>query len=166
VLSQGQWTVQAAADEVVLLRKNAQGEMLISTGDHPLSGPKPLAPGMMVGDVLRMEGLEAPVSLKFGQRTMRIVFYWEALKDDENTSLPPVYLNILQGAGRFYFKARAPFYGLPLKKGEHYKEVFYYFIPWISPGRYSVVISSTPFIRWFPGQTSLANVCIKNISVL
>ncbi len=167
VLSSGRWRVQGAADEVVLLKKDtAFGEMLINVGESSFSSAKPLGPVIMVGDALKIEELEVPVSLKFGQRIMRIVFYWEALKTDQNINLPQVYLSIFQGPRIFYSKDRAPFYGLPLKRGQHYKEVFYYFIPRLSPGNYSVVISSMPLMGPPPGQTPLANVYVKNISVL
>ena len=166
-LVQGQWTVQAAADDVVLLRKNGvRGKMLIEQGKTLLSGAKPLQRPMMVGDTLKMEGLDVPNSLKFGQRIMRIVFYWEALQDDNNTSLPKIFLNIIQGNRTFYIKAKAPFYRLPFEKGKHYKEVYYYLIPQLSPGPYMVIISSMPSTKQNSRQTLRSNICVNNISVL
>ena len=160
------WTVQAAADEVVLLRKNApRGEKLIEWGEHSLSLAKPLQP-VMADYALKTEGVEVPRFLKFDQRIMRVVFYWESLKDDENRNLPPIYLSIFQGGKMFYSKDRPPFYGLPFLKGLHGKAVFYYFIPRLSPGDYVVVISSAPPSRRNSLQASSANVSIKNISVL
>jgi len=166
ILSQGQWKVWAAADEVVLLRKNvSRGEMLIQEGDHLLSLAKPLQPVIIINDVLRMEDLDVPLSLNFGQRIMRVVFYWEALKNDLNTDLPQVSLSILQKDKRFYIKDTPPFYGLPVKEGTHYAQVFYYFIPRLSPGNYMVVISSAAPMKQNPQQTVSANVYIKNILV-
>jgi len=166
-LLQGQWTVQAAADDVVLLRKNGvRGKMLIEKGKAVLSGAKPLPRPMTVGDALKMEGLDVPISLKFGQRIMRIVFYWEALKDNLNYSLPKIYLNIIQGNRTFFIKGKDPFYMLPVKKGEHYKEVYYYLIPQLSPGQYLVIISSMPSTKKNSRQTLRSNICVNNISVL
>jgi len=166
ILSQGHWKVQAAADEVVFLRKNtSRGEMLIKEGKSPLSLAKSSPSVMMVGDVLKMEGLDVPASLKFGQRIMRVVYYWEALEDDKNINLPQMSLNILQQGRRFYTKDNPPFYGLPFQKGKHYCQVFYYFIPKLSPGNYMVVISSGLSVKRKPQQIVPANVYIKNISV-
>ena len=166
ILSDGQWKVWEAADEVVFLRKNtARGEMLIKEGKSPLSLAKPLQSVMMVSDVLKMEGLDVQASLKFGQRILRVVFYWEALQDDNNTNLPQISLSILQKERRFYAKDSPPFYGLPLQKGRHYAQVFYYFIPKLSPGNYMVVVSSALPSKRNPQQVVPANVYIKNISV-
>jgi uncharacterized membrane protein len=166
ILSRDRWKVQLAADEVILLRKDVpRGErLIIRRGVRPFPWRKP-SDRLMVDDALKMEGLDVPMSLKFGQRTMRIVFYWEVLRDDGNTSLPQISLSIFQGPRNFYSKDRAPFYGLPLRKGGHYEEVFYYLVPKLSPGRYTVVISSVPAMRRNSLAASGANVCIKNISV-
>ena len=152
VLANGLWKVQAAADEVVLLRKNrAQGEALIKFGNATYNHSSSYShlsnyrhPERSEGsqEVLQMEGLEVPNSLKFDQRILPVVFYWKALKDDGNSNLPQVSLNILQGFGRFYLKNTAPLYGLPLKKGEYYRQVFYYLIPRLSPGNYKVAVTA------------------------
>ena len=42
-------------------------------------------------------------------------------------------------------------------------EVFYYFIPKLSPGNYTVAISSAQSLRRNPFKAPRANVCIKNI---
>ena len=165
-LFQGQWKVLAAADEIVFFRRNAsRGEMLIKEGKNPLFLSKALFPVMMLNDALKMEGLDVPVSLKFGQRILRVVFYWEALKSDLNTNLPQISLSILQKDKRFYVKDATPFYGLPLQKGRRYTQVFYYFIPKLSPGNYRVVISSAAPMKQSQQQMDSANVYIKNISV-
>ena len=167
VLSQGPWKVQAAADEDVLLKKNAVGgEMLIKSGEHSFLKSKLGRPVIMLGDALRVEGLDTPASLKFGQRIMRVGYYWEALKDDMNQTLPQIYLSIFQGDRRFYFKSRTPFYGLPLDKGRYYKEVFYYLIPQLSPGRYSIIISSNPSMTLPTSPALFDNGCIKDLSVV
>ena len=77
------WKIQAAADDVVLLRKNVPGkESLIKEGEHSLSSFKNFDQPIMVDDTFRMEGLESPETLKFGQRALRVVFYWEAVQED------------------------------------------------------------------------------------
>ena len=140
MLSQEQWTVQAAADDVILLRKNTgKGERLIESGEIPLTAQM-IHPDIILGDVLRLDAVEFPSSLRIGSRIMRVVFYWKALKNDSNKVLPQLSLKIFQGQVARYSKKRKPFYGLPFNKNEYDKDTVYYFIPKLDPGDYSVEI--------------------------
>ena len=144
MLSGGAWVMQAAADETVLLRKNrARKEAFINEGEKPFSSMA-LQPAMMAGPSLRMEWVDIPRVLKHTEGIMPVVFYWKALNDDKNDGAQSLFLNISQGTQSFYLKNRLPLYGLPVKKGEYYKETFYYFISRLIPGDYEVSINPLP----------------------
>ncbi len=162
---QGPWSVLAAADGIVLLKKNAGGgSLLIKAGWQSMAPRGPLQQtGLRVDDALDMEGLELSQPLRSGQRTMKVVYYWRPLKNDTAPNLPPVSLSIFQGGQMVYSKDRVPFYNLPISKGRHYMDVFYYFIPPLKPGNYMVVISAVPPKN---AQGTLRNLIIKNISVI
>jgi len=165
ILAQGPWKLQGAADEFVFLKKKPFGETLFKSGEHAPT-IYALHPVMAAGEALNLEGLEMPTSLRFGQRFMKVVFYWKALENDKNEKSPLIALNILQGFRRFYLKESAPFYALPVVKGKYYRETFYYFIPQLSPGNYMVVIYPIPTKKAVHRPNTISNLYIKDIPVV
>ncbi|MBF0522293.1 MAG: DUF2079 domain-containing protein [Candidatus Omnitrophica bacterium] len=132
------WTVEAAIENVVLLRKNFyRGNPLIE-GIQEHSRESFARSVFPDNPLLELKSFDFPAVISSKTTVFPVNYYWKALQDLPQAG--KVIMTISQKGKSVWNKTRRILYSLPFKKDEEIKDCFYYVLPHFPKGQYDVEI--------------------------